>query len=116
MINFRNIFNPSYNYIGLLIILILIVLIIWLNHDIKDSLKKIGKTAIISGLITLIIGFLLNLIINNLVPYQYKIFIQVISQNVFNNLILASIVTIILGIILFSITKILERKQESTPI
>ena len=50
MINYRNIFNGSYNYILLSIIIILIVLIIILNKDIKNSINLIGKSILSAGI------------------------------------------------------------------
>lgn len=111
MINFRKYFNPSYNYIGLLIIAVLILLIILINQDIKNSIKKIGTASLISGLITLLGGFFVNFLLDILIPYQYQIFIQVISKNIFNHLLLASITAIFLGLIAMIFSKLVNKQQ-----
>lgn len=111
MINFRKYFNPSYNYIGLLIIALLILLIIFINQDIKNSIKKIGTVSLVSGLITLLGGFFVNFLLDILISYKYKIFIQVISKNVFNHLLLASLIAIILGIIAIIFSKLANKPQ-----
>ena len=112
MINYRNIFNPSYNYIGLLLIGIIIYLLFITIKDLKKSLNQIGKTSIVSGTISLVIILLINFIINQILPYQYKIFIQVISKNVYKTALIYSIVVIILGIFLLTIEKILKSENK----
>ena len=64
MINFREIFNPSYSYIGLIIIAILVILLIVLEK--KKSIRIIGYSCLSSGLVLLLIYFIGNLIINNI--------------------------------------------------
>ena len=48
MINFREIFNPNYNFIGLLFMALLMMIILLLNRNIFYCLKVIGKTFLIS--------------------------------------------------------------------
>lgn len=112
MINFRNIFNPNYNYIGLLIIIIIIILIILNNKNLKISFNQIGTISLCSSLFTLIVSILIKFILNNLIPYQYKLFIQVISENVFKYSIVLSIIGIVLGILLITISKILFNNKQ----
>ena len=64
MINFREIFNPSYSYIGLIIIAVLIISLIALEK--KKSIKVIAYSTIASGLVLLIVYLVGNLIINNI--------------------------------------------------
>ena len=105
MINFRYIFNPSYSILGVILILIIIVLIFTINKNNNDSLRIIGKTILISGIISLIIDGLIYLITNNIIPSKYKIFVEVISNNLFKNIIYMSIISITLGTIAIAISK-----------
>ena len=104
MINFRTIFNNNYSVLGILIILFVILLILLINQDSRTSLKLIGTPCIISGIIALFIDFILYLIIN-IIPHQYKIFIEVISNNIIKNIIYASIISITVGIILIVLSR-----------
>lgn len=113
MINFRQIFNPSYNYIGMFIIAILILWILVNNKNLYESLKQIGTISLISGIITLFLAIIINFIINQLLPHQYKIFIQVISQNVFKSATTSSLITIGVGMLLLLITKIWKKQSSS---
>lgn len=115
MINFRQIFNPDYNFIGLILIVVLILLILGFNKDLKYGIKVIGKTSLIAGLITLFIAFLLNFSIQNFIPYNYQIFIQVISNNLYQNYLYASVLTILLGGICLIASKInLDKNKKLT--
>ena len=76
MINFRNIFNPSYNYIGLIIIALIALIIIIINKDIKNSIYQICTCFLIAGIILLVINLILNFITGFLIINSYKIFIQ----------------------------------------
>ena len=112
MINYRTIFNPSYNFIGLLLIIVIIILIIWNNHNLKVSFYQIGSISLFSSLFTLIISFLIKFILNEMIPYQYKLFIQVISENVFKYSIILSIMGIVLGLLFITISKFFFSNQE----
>lgn len=105
MINFRDVFNPSYTFVGFILIAILIVLILLLNNNLKYSLSIIGKTSIIAGTITLVVALLAKLGLNTLLPYHYKIFVEVISDNVFTSCIIGSIISILIGIVAVLIPK-----------
>lgn len=105
MINFRSIFNPSYNYLGIVTIIIIILLIIWTNQNFKKSLQQIGSTSLTASLIILIFSLLIKFILNNLIPYQYKLFLEVISENLFQSILMLSVIGIIIGILLVAISK-----------
>lgn len=105
MINYRSIFNPSYNYIGLIVITIIILIIIFLQKDLLTSIYKISKLCLISSLITLAIGLLLNFIIEFFIISSYKIFIEIITKNVISSLYLYSLIIIITSVILIIILK-----------
>lgn len=97
MINYRNIFNPSYNYIGIIFIIIITLLIIIVQKDKIASIYKISKSALVAGFITLIIAIIINILIDIVITNSYKIFIQIISENVISNLYFYSILVIIIG-------------------
>lgn len=106
MINYRQIFNPQYNYIGIIIILILILIIYFIQKNIFTTIKQISKIFLISSTLILIITLILNLIIDKLLIANYKIFIEIITKNIINSLYFYSITTIIISIFITLITKI----------
>lgn len=106
MINYRQIFNPQYNYIGIIIILILILIIYFIQKNIFTTIKQISKIFLISSTLILIITLILNLIIDKLLIANYKIFIEIITKNIINNLYFYSITTIIISIFIMLIIKI----------
>ncbi len=110
MINFREIFNPNYNFIGLLFIALLMMIILLLNRNIFYCLKVIGKTFLISGMITLFLDFILYLGLNMVLISYYKIIIQVISNQVLKNCLYYSIISIMIGIVLIVFSKIMKKK------
>ena len=105
MINYRELFNPNYSYISIIIISFLIFLIVLNNRNTKKSIHQIGCICLISSIIMLGLSFLIKLLVNQMIPYQYKIFIQVISENFFTYSITLSIIGIALGIFLIAIAK-----------
>lgn len=97
MINIRDIFNPSNNYIGLILIFLIALLIIIIKKDLKSSIYQISKISFISGTITLIITLLSSLIIDNFILTNYKIFIEIISKNVINSIYLYSMIILVIS-------------------
>ncbi len=106
MINFRELFNIRYSYFMILIIFLLVGVIILLNRNLKSSLKTVGITILVSGIITLFLALVMELGINILIPYQYKILIQVISNSVFMNLLYGSGINIVLGSLCMFLSKL----------
>ena len=111
MINYRNIFNSSYSYIGLILIFILALIIIIIEKDTLSSIYRISKYAIISGIIILLLALLSNFIINFLVFNKYKIFIEIITKNLINNLYFYSIIIIIISGIINLMLKTLSNTK-----
>ena len=103
MINFREIFNPSYSYIGVIIIGILVVILITLEK--KKSIKVIAYSTLASGIVLLLIYLIGNLIINNI---SYKILIEIITNNFFESLIIIAILNIAIGTISFYLNRYIE--------
>lgn len=97
MINYRNIFNPSYNYIGLIIIAIIALLIIIIKKDIQASLYQISKSCLIAGIVILVLNLILNFIMEFLIISNYKILIEIITKNIIRNLYFYSIAIIIIS-------------------
>ena len=110
MINFREIFNPNYNFIGLLFVALLMMIILLLNRNIFYCLKVTGKTFLISGMITLFLDFILYLGLNMVLISYYKIIIQVISNQVLKNCLYYSIISIMIGIVLIVFSKIMKKR------
>ena len=110
MINFREIFNPNYNFIGLLFMALLMMIILLLNRNIFYCLKVIGKTFLISGMITLFLDFILYLGLNMVLISYYKIIIQVISNQVLKNCLYYSIIFMMIGIVLIVFSKIMKKR------
>ena len=110
MINFRQIFNMNYGYLGVIIVIIFLILIILINKNIQTSLKQLGIIAITAS----ILNFLFLIIINFLTELEllnnYKIFIEVITKTFSQELTLYSLVILFLGIISLTISKILLSK------
>ena len=96
MINFREIFNMSYSYIGIIIIGIIMIMIILLDK--KEGIRIIGRSFLGAGGVLIISYLLGNMLISS---FEYKIFVVVISDNFFNSLIIFSVVSLILGGISF---------------
>ena len=110
MINFREIFNPNYNFIGLLFMALLMMIILLLNRNIFYCLKVIGKTFLISGMITLFLDFILYLGLNMVLISYYKIIIQIILNQVLKNCLYYSIISIMIGIVLIVFSKIMKKR------
>jgi len=92
MINFREIFNISYSYIGIGLILVLIFIIFLLDK--KKGIKVIGYSFLGSGVFLLIIYLFGNMIIDS---FSYRVFIEIISDNFFDNIIVYSVISMIFG-------------------
>ena len=111
MINYRNIFNPNYSYIGLIIILLLIIMFIVLQKDLLKSISHISEISLISSVTTLVMTLILNLITKFILIGSYKVFIEIITKNLIANLYLYSLIVIVISILLIGIVKINSTKS-----
>ena len=113
MINYRHLFNPTYNYVGIIMIIVLIIFIFINNRDINQSVQKIGIIITFSGLITLTLALLLNFFIDIILPQNYQLFIEVVSKNISKNCQTSSIVTILIGgtILIFNKIFLIHQKN-----
>lgn len=106
MINFRNIFNLNYSYLVLFGICILFILIFFLLKDNKKFFKLFSNINLISGIITLMCAFILKSFVSNI--NNYKFFVQIISDNIYNELLYFSMMNLFIWIIAFIIFKVLK--------
>lgn len=97
MINYREIFNSNYSYIGLIFIIILSLIIVIIERNTVSSVSRISKYFLLAGIIILVITLLLNFIIEFLIISSYKIFIEIITKNLIENLYFYSIIIIIIS-------------------
>ena len=68
--------------------------IIIIEHDTVSSVCRISKYCSIAGIIILAITLLLNFIMESLIISSYKVFIEIITKNLINNLYFYSIIII----------------------
>lgn len=111
MINYRQIFNPSYTTLGLITIIVLIVLLIITNKNTATTIRQISHTALIASSICLILSVFIKLIISIIIPSNYQIIIEVISTNLTSNIISTSLTIATGSIIALILTKILQKTQ-----
>ena len=92
MINFREIFNISYSYIGIAIIALLIVILFILDK--RRGIKVVGYSFLGAGIFLFIVYLFGNMIVSS---FNYKVFIEIISNNFFNSIIVYSVISMIFG-------------------
>lgn len=92
MINFREFFSISYSYMGIVFILLLIVILFFLDK--RRGIKVIGYSFLGAGIVLLIMYLFGNMIISS---FSYRVFIEIISDNFFNSIIVYSIISMIFG-------------------
>lgn len=103
MINFREIFDINYSYIGLVVIAILMLLLVVLDK--RESIKMFGYSFIGAGIVMLVIYLLGNMIISS---FSYKFFIEIISNNLFSSIIIFSVVSLVFGGISFWVYRYID--------
>ena len=111
MINFREIFNVKYGYIGIGIIVLFLLILIFVNKDIFKSFRNVGVILIISGIISAVIGLLFNFGINIFVDSTYKVFVDVIGDSFYSSLLVRGGICLVFGIVLEIIGVVLNRKK-----
>ena len=104
--NFRDIFNMSNSYIGLVVIGLLIVFLILLEK--RRSLKIFSYSFFIAGVVLLVIYFLGSIIIDS---FSYRFFIEIISDNFFGSVIVYGVVSIIIGLLTNILYKYIEKNS-----
>jgi len=111
MINYREIFNVRYGYFFFSLIIILFLLLLIVNRDIKSSFKMVGNILFSSGIVCLVIVLLFNIVINFFVGDIYMLFVSVISDTLYENLLYRGIVNLFIGGILIFIYNYLNKKK-----
>ena len=89
MINFREIFNSNNNVIGLGIIIFLVIILVFLEKNMRDFFRDFGMIGIRTGLIVFVLSIIIYFILKFL-PSYYRIFVEVISNNVIKSMIALS--------------------------
>jgi len=82
-----------------------------INKSINSYFKLVGKILFVSGIISLLLILLFKFIINILVGYRYKLFVDVISESICSGLLYRGIISLLLGIILLVIYKVIRDKN-----
>ena len=100
-INLKEIFNSNYNIILILLTITFFILLTIITKDLKKTGKNLIYTSIFLIILALIAPIFINMLTNNLI----KIFLTPIINNIKINIIVASIITIIIGYILIIIEK-----------
>ena len=111
MINFRNIFNLNYSYLILFSILILFILLYFILKDNRKFIKFFSNINLICGIITLIFALVIKLTVDNI--SNYRLFIEVISNNIFNELIYLSMVNLLLWLICLIFSLLLKKEKHT---
>ena len=92
MINYREIFDMSYSYVGLVIIVILMILIFLLDK--KKSFKVVGDSFGVASLVLILMCFIGGMFVNS---FEYSNFIKVITDNFFNGIIIFSVISLLIS-------------------
>ena len=111
MINYREIFNVRYGYFLFGLILVLFVLLFIVNKDIRVSFKIVGNILFSSGIVCLVTVFLFKIVINFLVGDIYMMFVSVISDNLYSNLLYRGGINLLIGSILYVIYYFLDKNS-----
>ena len=99
-------------YIIYLVIILATILLYFLVKDKKEFINKLGIVTIISGIIVLALGFILNLSLNTVLT---NFNISKITSQVFRKFIYNSIILLITGILELLISKIINKKKKISP-
>ena len=110
--NYRAILNPDYNFVGLIFIAILIMILLLLHKNIKYTVSIIGKTFFTTGILMLVLAFILSFVLDMIFSYEYKIFIEVISENVFRYCTYYSTLCIVIGGFCYVCSKIFWKEKQ----
>ena len=105
MINYRNIFNLNYSYIGLIVIGVLVILIFILNKNFIRSIYQISNHLFIGGIVTFITSVLINFCIDFFIISNFKILIEIITKNLIRDLYIYSISLIVVSLFINIILK-----------
>lgn len=95
-------------YIIYVLIILVTIILYFLVKDKKRFLRKIGITTIISGLITLVLGFILNISLNN---FLNNFNITKISSLLLQQFVWSTILLLLLGSIELIFSKLINKNK-----
>lgn len=98
-------------YIIYAIIILVTIILYFLIKDKKEFLNKIGTITLTAGFITLILGLVLNIALNN---FFSDFNIIKITTLLLNKFIYNSIFLLTLGVIEILISKLIQKKKKSS--
>lgn len=93
------------------LIALISILLYFIVKDKTEYLNKLGKVAIISGVIILFLGLIINILLNT---FLNNFNILKISSLIFEKFIYNSIILLVIGIILLLLSKIINKKKIKT--
>lgn len=98
-------------YIIYAIIILVTIILYFLIKDKKEFLNKIGTITLTAGIITLILGLVLNIALNNFFSdfNIIKITTLLLSKFIYNSIFLLT-----LGVIEILISKLIQKKKKSS--
>ena len=95
-------------YVICILIIIITILLYFLVEDKKEYINKLGKIMIISSIILLILGFIINILLNT---FLNNFNITKISSLIFNKIIYNSIILLMIGLIGMLISKVTNKMK-----
>lgn len=99
-------------YIFYILITLVILLLFFLVKDKRKLLGKFGTTSIVSSIVLIIIGFIINIIF----PLFMSFNASKITNIIFKKFLSTSLFFLIIGLVLLVLSKILNRsKQKKSP-
>ena len=105
MINYREFFNPSYGHIGIIIILLIFGILLIINRSLKENLRLVANIITTSAVLNIFLVIIFKVFITLIIDYNFRIFIEVISDTLISNLLTKSLIETILGLFLLLIYK-----------
>ena len=90
------------------LIIVITIILYFLVEDKKEYINKLGKIIIISSIILLILGFIINILLNT---FLNNFNITKISSLIFNKIIYNSIILLMIGLIGMLISKVTNKMK-----
>lgn len=90
------------------LIFLIIVILYFLVEDKNKYISKLGKTTIISGIVMLFLGLIINILLST---FLNNFNIIKISSIIFEKFIYHSIILLVIGVVLLLISKMLNRRR-----
>lgn len=90
------------------LIFLIIIVLYFLVEDKNKYISKLGKTTIISGIVMLFLGLIINILLST---FLNNFNIIKISSIIFEKFIYHSIILLVIGVVLLLISKMLNRRR-----